>query len=69
LRIVVHKGVEFTVAAVSPGVWKWQFRIGGRDISGKTEAQLPLLAVRRVQMRIDRELRRMERERGETPEG
>ena len=55
---MVYKGVEFTVTAVAAGTWKWQFRIGGRLIAGKTNTRLYLLAVRRVQMRIDRELKK-----------
>jgi len=52
------KGVEFSVTVVAPGLWKWQFRIGNRAVAGKTEAKLYLLAVRRVQLRIDRELKK-----------
>jgi hypothetical protein len=59
---MIYKGVEFTVTAVAPGIWKWQFRIGDRVIAGKTEAKLNLLAIRRVQLRIDRELKKAERE-------
>jgi hypothetical protein len=59
---MIHKGVEFTVTAVAPGIWKWQFRIGDRVIAGKTEAKLNLLAIRRVQLRIDRELKKVQRE-------
>ena len=55
---MIYKGVEFTMTAVAPGVWKWQFRIGERVVAGKTEARLYLLAVRRVQLRIDRELKK-----------
>ena len=55
---MIHKGVEYTVTAVAPGIWKWQFRIGDRVVSGKTEARLQLLAIRRVQLRIDRELKK-----------
>ena len=55
---MLHKGVEYSVTAVTPGIWKWQFRIGDRVVSGKTEARLKLLAVRRVQLRIDRELKK-----------
>jgi hypothetical protein len=57
---MIHKGVEFTVSAVAPGIWKWQFRIGDKFIIGKTEARLNLLAIRRVQLRIDRELKKAE---------
>ena len=58
---MIHKGVEFTVSAVAPGIWKWQFRIGDKVIAGETEARLNLLAIRRVQLRIDRELKKAER--------
>ena len=51
-----HKGVEYTLTkSETPGIWKWQFRIDDRVVAGKTEAKLYLLAVRRVQLRINRE--------------
>jgi hypothetical protein len=54
-----HKGIEYTVAATStPDIWKWQFRIGDELKTGKTETRINLLAIRRVQLRIDRELKR-----------
>lgn len=59
---MIHRGIEFTVTAVAPGIWKWQFRIGDRVVSGKTEAKLNLLAIRRVQLRIDRELKKLARD-------
>jgi hypothetical protein len=59
---MIYKGVEFSVTAVAPGIWTWQFHIGDRVIAGKTEAKLNLLAIRRVQLRIDRELKKAERE-------
>jgi hypothetical protein len=59
---MIYKGVEYTVTAEAPGTWRWQFRIGERVVSGKTEAKLNLLAIRRVQLRIDRELKKAERE-------
>lgn len=59
---MIHRGIEFTVTAVAPGIWKWQFRIGDRVVSGKTEAKLNLLAIRRVQLRIDRELKKHARD-------
>jgi len=53
-----HRGIEFTVAKTAiPGVWQWQFRIGEQIKSGKTETKIDLLAIRRVQLRIDRELK------------
>ena len=51
---MIYKGVEYTVTAVAPGIWKWQFRIGDRVVTGKTEAKLYLLAVRRVQLNRER---------------
>jgi hypothetical protein len=58
-----HKGVEYTLTrSETPGFWQWQFRIGNLVRSGKTEARLLLLAVRRVQLRIDRELKRATRQ-------
>jgi hypothetical protein len=57
-----HRGVEFTVArTASPGIWQWQFRIGDEIRTGKTETKIDLLAIRRVQLRIDRELKAMAR--------
>jgi hypothetical protein len=54
-----HRGVEYTIATTAtPGVWKWQFRIGDALKTGKTETRINLLAIRRVQLRIDRELRK-----------
>jgi hypothetical protein len=53
-----HKGVEYSLTrSETPGIWKWQFRIGKIVKSGRTEARLPLLAMRRVQLKIDRELK------------
>lgn len=58
-----HKGVEYTLTrSETPGVWKWQFRIGDTVRSGRTEARLFLLAMRRVQLKIDRELKLAGRE-------
>ena len=59
---MIYKGVEFTVIATAPGIWKWQFRLGDKMIAGKTETRLDLLAIRRVQLRINRELKKAERE-------
>jgi len=62
VSLMTYKGVEFTVTATAPGIWKWQFRLGDKMLIGKTEARLDLLAIRRVQLRIDRELKRAGRE-------
>lgn len=58
-----HRGVEYSVATTAtPGVWRWQFQIGDQVKSGKTETRIALLAIRRVQLRIDRELKKHARE-------
>jgi len=58
-----HKGIEYTLTrSETPGVWNWQFRIGDLVRSGRTEARLLLLAMRRVQLKIDRELKHGARE-------
>jgi hypothetical protein len=53
-----RKGVEFTILLIEPGLWKWRFQIGEIVTTGKTEASLMGLAARRVQLRIDPELRK-----------
>jgi hypothetical protein len=61
-EMMTYKGVEFTVSMTAiPDIWKWEFQIGEQTKSGKTEAKLQLLAVRRVQTQIDRELRKRAR--------
>ncbi|HYI31427.1 MAG TPA: hypothetical protein VD863_26610 [Bradyrhizobium sp.] len=52
-----HKGIEYEIAMIEPGLWKWQFRIGAVIKSGQTKASLELLADRRVRITINRELR------------
>jgi hypothetical protein len=53
-----RRGVEFTVVQVEPDLWRWQFQIGETVTTGKTKTSLKGLAARRVQERIDRELRK-----------
>jgi hypothetical protein len=60
---MIHKGIEFSVTQVAVGVWKWRFQIGERVFTGKTETKLNLLAIRRVQLRIDRELKKVQQDR------
>nr|GAJ36404.1 hypothetical protein BDOA9_0156210 [Bradyrhizobium sp. DOA9] len=61
-RTMNHRGVEFTIAKTAiPGIWQWQFRIGDQIKTGKTETRIDLLAIRRVQLRIDRELKAIKR--------
>ena len=59
---MMHKGVEYMVApTTTAGIWKWQFRIGDQVKTGWTETRINLLAMRRVQLRINRELKKTER--------
>jgi hypothetical protein len=52
---VLHKGVEYTVVpAEEPDLWTWRFQIGDIVKTGKVHAKLKELAIRRVQLRIDR---------------
>ena len=53
-----RRGVEFTLVQIEPRVWQWRFQIGETVSTGKTQTALMGLAARRVQERIDRELRR-----------
>jgi hypothetical protein len=58
---MIHKGVKYSITRTEiSGIWKWQFRLGDLAKIGKTEARLPLLAMRRVPIRIDRELKHAE---------
>jgi len=59
-----HKGVNYTVVeTLTPGVWRWQFRIGDEVVTGKTETNMELLAMRRAQLRINRALQDTEQDR------
>jgi hypothetical protein len=55
-----HKEIEFSVEPASrrDDVWVWRFSIGCEVRTGKTVTKLKLLAIRRVQFIIDRELRK-----------
>jgi hypothetical protein len=58
---LLHRGVEYSVLKVEPGIWKWTFRIGGEVTTGKTATNIDLLAARRVQLRINRALTERDR--------
>jgi hypothetical protein len=57
-----HRGVEFRVAPVERGHWKWEFRIGDKIKTGKTETMFREMAVFRVRLLINRELRKQARQ-------
>jgi hypothetical protein len=56
-RKMNYKGIEYTIKMIEPGVWKYRFHIGRGIKIGSTRVELELDAVRRVQKRIDRELK------------
>jgi hypothetical protein len=65
---MTYKGVDYTVMPMAtPGVWKWQFRIGDEVKTGKTETKLELLAMRRTELRINRELCKINTSRNHCP--
>ena len=55
----MHRGIEYTVTPSAPGIWQWQFRLGDAVIAGRTETRIRQLAIRRVHLRIDRELKKI----------
>jgi hypothetical protein len=50
------------LTTATPGIWQSQFRIGDEVKTGKTETRISLLAMHRVQLRIDRELKNAARD-------
>ena len=52
-----HRGIEFELKMIEPGIWKYRFQIGRAVKTGKTKAKVDLMAKRQVGKRIDRELR------------
>jgi hypothetical protein len=55
-----HRDIEFSVERASErdDVWIWRFMIGDKVRTGKTATKLELLAIRRAQLIIDRELKK-----------
>jgi hypothetical protein len=57
-----HKGIEYMVMpSTTPGIWKWEFRIGDLVKTGKTETRVAQLAARRAELKIDLELKKLRR--------
>lgn len=55
---MIYRGIEYTVMATAePDVWEWRFQIGDKFKTGRTQTRLAALAARRVQSKIDAELR------------
>ena len=47
---------HYTIKGDDVGFWRYSFFIGERRVSGKINAKLGLLAVRRVKMKIDQDI-------------
>jgi hypothetical protein len=58
-----HKGVEYTLTKIEPGVWKWEFRIEQKAMAGKVRTNLRGLAQRRAEAKIDLFLKQAARTR------
>ena len=57
-RRMMHKGVAFAVGPTGvPGLYRFQFRIGGEDIQGRVKTSFPGMAIKRARLAIDRRLR------------
>ena len=55
---MIYKGVEYTVVPTAePDIWEWRFEVGDKVRTGRTQTRLVALAARRVQSKIDAELR------------
>jgi len=56
---MLHRGIEYTVTRTRRrDIWRWHFWIDDRVKSGQVRTTLEVLAVRRVQLPIDRELKK-----------
>ena len=54
---MIRKGIEFTIRQIEPDLWKWQFQIGEKVVTGRTRTRLRGMAAHSAQKRIDSELR------------
>jgi hypothetical protein len=54
-----HRGIEYTVTQTKRrDIWRWHLWINDRVRSGQVRTTLEVLANRRVQLLIDRELKK-----------
>ena len=54
----IHRGVHYSLKRnAAPGYWRYTYALGDKLHSGRVQGRLPLLAIRRVTMRIDRDMR------------
>ncbi|OAF11823.1 hypothetical protein AYJ54_08225 [Bradyrhizobium centrolobii] len=54
----IHRGVHYSLKRNgAPGYWRYVYIIGSKVRAGRVQGRLPLLAIRRVTMQIDRDMR------------
>ncbi|MBR0705379.1 MULTISPECIES: hypothetical protein [Bradyrhizobium] len=54
----IHRGIRFSIKRNgAPGYWHYAYAIADKVRTGRVQGRLPQLAIRRVQMRIDRDMR------------
>jgi len=54
----IYRSIHFTLERNSaPGYWRYTYAVGDKVRSGRVQGRLPQLAIRRVKMRIDRDMR------------
>ncbi len=59
---MIHKGVEYSVSeSADPDFWNWQFAIAGKTHCGKTRTKLRNMAIRRVELRINAALKKLQK--------
>lgn len=59
VHVGTHKGVLYLIVmSGTVGAWHYTFEIGPQIKTGRLQSRLTVLAIRRVTMRIDRELQR-----------
>ena len=54
----IYRSIHFSLEPNgAPGYWRYAYALGGKVRSGRVQGRLPQLAIRRVKMRIDRDMR------------
>ncbi|RXH03887.1 hypothetical protein EAV90_12015 [Bradyrhizobium vignae] len=57
-RAGTHRGIRYSLRPnAAPGFWRYTYAIRDKVRSGRVQGRLSLLAIRRVQMLIDRDIR------------
>lgn len=55
-----HRGIDFSCEQpdADKPIWRWEFKVGNKMRRGLTETKLAGMAIRRVQCKINSELRK-----------